>query len=220
MDVPDCYPPLRLNVCPRCEYSLTAHPPAGVCPECGRAYEADEIVLFGYAMGDRANRWNSRPAGLISVIAGAAVALPFIWWSIRGNPLGLTIWTFLLLSGLAADLWRRHADADGAGLVQVKLTPRGFRQGGRQPGPLPFERSDAKTLFPWSKDLKVRVNLLEAGRVQLIVARDRTRWWPGRRELVNADLAVEPGQLDAISRRISVWLGDTGRALHAPPAPN
>jgi hypothetical protein len=220
MHVSDCYPPLRLNVCPRCEYSLAAHPPSGVCPECGRAYEADEIVLYGYALGQRATGWNTRPPTIVAIVVSVGIPLMYIVMGGRSHPLAAAFAGTGVIISLAIDLWRRHAAADGAGLAQVKLSPRGFHQGARTTGPLPFAHADTAPLRPWRRDLHVRVNLLQAGRVQLIIARNPTSWWPWRREFVNADLAVEPGQLDAISRRISVWLGDTGRSLHAPPAPN
>jgi rRNA maturation endonuclease Nob1 len=33
----------NLLVCPGCEYSLENSKESGVCPECGRAYDMDEV---------------------------------------------------------------------------------------------------------------------------------------------------------------------------------
>lgn len=219
-DVPECYPPLRLNVCPRCEYALSAHPPQGVCPECGRAYDdAEEIVLYGYATSGQMTGGTAKAFSRFAVAVNTAFVVGvLLYMASNGSRTNAAIWLFVLVVSLSSDLWRRLAAAKGLPLLQVKLTPRGFRQGKRGLGPCPFERNDAAPLHPWSAGLQVRFNFIESGRVQVVIAGEPAPWLPWRGEHVNAEVAVEPGQLQAIRGRIAKWLGDASRAQGGPPA--
>ena len=39
---------LRLEVCPGCAYLLAGLPAEGACPECGRVYDRQSVVLYGW----------------------------------------------------------------------------------------------------------------------------------------------------------------------------
>ena len=55
---------LRTTHCAECGYSLRELPERGRCPECGRGYTSEELVLFGWACGKLANLTNSSWTGI------------------------------------------------------------------------------------------------------------------------------------------------------------
>jgi hypothetical protein len=197
--------PYRLLACPRCEYSLAAHPPAGTCPECGRIYSADEFVLYGYGMGERKNARNARPDSTKSLIVSGIVVVIVLF--IYGRSLSRLSFPFYLVivgSSFAIQLWRRFTE-EGQGVVQLRLTPNGFRQGARQSGPIPFERNDRAALRPWRRKLDARVQMLNAGRAEIMIKAKRP-WWMPTREYLHADVALEAEHVHELRKRMDAWI--------------
>src|SRR5205085_1891838 len=59
--------PLRLSACPNCDYSLTTLPPEGVCPECGRPYDQQFIILAGRGRGRFETSWRTSMVVIVAI---------------------------------------------------------------------------------------------------------------------------------------------------------
>ena len=121
--------PLRPEACPACGYLLQGLPPEGRCPECGRCYDQETIILYGWARGTHANALTSRGAVAVGMLmlmsAGtlAAILNP-------ASPGSMKLAMLAFLGGLTVTvLWkRRTVAANQPGLVQVHLSGTGCFQ--------------------------------------------------------------------------------------------
>jgi hypothetical protein len=200
---------LRANACPRCDYSLIGLPVIGICPECGRPYDDASVFLYGHALGQRANAWSRRPMRpkeLVWSSVGTAVFLAFLMLH-RIHDSIFTIYMLCMIGGPTLVSVLRSRSDIGSGVVQVKLTRKGFHQGTRQLGPIPFERCDEAELIPWNKASVVQLSG-GGSRLRIKIAPNYL-WWKlqARREYVNADVACTPVQLEALRERIAAWRG-------------
>src|SRR5437763_16523008 len=113
------------TACPRCDYSLLGLPAIGVCPECGRTYDAQSVYLYGYAVGQRANAWSRRPMRAREQVSSAVVALGILGFFMvrRHHDMFFMLYVICMIGGpILIALLRSHSDL-GSGVVQVKLTP-------------------------------------------------------------------------------------------------
>jgi hypothetical protein len=200
--------PLRLKVCPRCDYSLLGLPAVGACPECGRPYDQLGVYLYGEAAGNHRRSWTNVPRKRSSLIWQGLFIDTFCGFFLWQNAWHhVRIFSFFLpaqfMIPFAIVLWRSFSD-QGSGIIQVKLTPDGVRQGIRGLGPFPYEKCDTRQLIPWQKIHFVELKRIKDGRVQVRM-NSIGRWWQYRREYVNAYVHCTPQELEALKVRVDQW---------------
>jgi hypothetical protein len=209
MDIADDNPhPLRPHICPRCEYSLQAHPPKGICPECGYEYDDETVFLYGDALGEKSWFWNAPPissaklaiAGMLLPIA-AAILMAAVAPLCGFLPLILVV--YLMLAFIARG--SRRILAGDLPTVQVKLGLGGFRQGNRQFGPMPFARN-LKRRIPWHRARSIRLELLPGDQIRLLITPANWSFTPYQ-EYVHAILHCTPAQAAELQNRVEQWWG-------------
>jgi hypothetical protein len=194
--VPD---PLKLQECPACHYSLRGLGDAGVCPECGRAFDDNTVVLHGYARGSFAHVGNARPWVALVLALIPAVHL----FNLVNNPSGGRRWVFAfvvvwILFLLWALVRRRQLEAPAP--AQIHLSAEGCRQ-------FDVARAEAglaQPPTPWSKIEKVVVEPVWENRVRIKLV-ERTPWWKLEAARVDAEIPGGPDLLAALDARVRYW---------------
>jgi hypothetical protein len=214
-NLPQTERPLRLKVCPRCDYSLTGLPAVSTCPECGRPYDQLGVYLYGDAAGTRLRPWSSRPQKRRYLLWRVLLFLPIcclLLWHRSWHQ--MRFFSFFQLTQFmipfAIILWRSLSDS-GSGVVQVKLTPDGVLQGVRGLGPIPYEKIDDGKLIPWEKIKSVRLKPLKNEQASIRLTSSNS-WWQLTREYVNANVRCTSAELDALIERIAQWRSAAGCA--------
>jgi hypothetical protein len=202
--------PLRLEVCPRCDYSLTGLAAVGVCPECGREYDQFSVFLYGEPAASELDAWGRQPTWWRSSLIGtgcvALLGFMFLSWTRYWGRLSIVELFLIAIFGLGfvLQLWSATRDRVWA-LTQVMLSPDGVRQAVRGPGPIPYELADQFVVFPWRAVRSVRLKRVSGDQILLTIT-SSMRWWEyGRVYYVNAKLRCTPAQADALELRISQW---------------
>ncbi len=200
--------PLRPVVCPRCEYALAGLPATGVCPECGRAYGATEVVLYGYMAGRQfRQRKELSRQGLVWAWAVGAIGVGIdLASNFRRAPFGIRFIPWHMLGpAMCLVIFTRQAVANrGSGLLQVRLGPDGVRQGTRGLGVIPYEKADAVPPTPWSDVRRVTTDVLPDGWLKITA----TAAEPGVRitqQPVNATVRCSRDALPPLRDRIAGW---------------
>jgi hypothetical protein len=116
--------PLRLGSCPACEYPLVALPPAGVCPECGRAYDQRFVVLSGQGRGAYDTLAGGTWRGLVA--AGITLGMALMWGAASG-PAGYIAYGFMGVCMIGIQLYAR-VFSPRVPRMQLWLSPDGAAQ--------------------------------------------------------------------------------------------
>jgi hypothetical protein len=118
---------LPLEACPGCDYALAGLPAEGVCPECGRAYDQETIVLYGRAGGAHANLANSTKRLLVVQIVSIGFILACVWFVRYGRQWWWILAAFAAVAYFSAVIARRRAGRRG-GMAQVRMNVAGCLQ--------------------------------------------------------------------------------------------
>jgi hypothetical protein len=121
--------PLRLDRCPDCGYLLIGLPEQGICPECGFAYSADMIVLYGWPVRGGLSSIMT-PRGLPPDVSPMALVMlvAFLIMMIATYGALFLLSTLLVATPIvgAIVLWRKSRRGDMPGPMQLRLTPKGY----------------------------------------------------------------------------------------------
>jgi hypothetical protein len=155
--------PLRLDRCPDCGYLLTGLPAEGLCPECGFAYNAEMIVLYGWAGEVRRTQANQRPGRWLTILVWvkALLIVGVVWYPfvVRRDP--TIAWMASIITLIAVHtIYRRHRLLrEGLAPVQLRLFPDGFAQ---------RDGIGGVRLRPWRRGRHLRVQGVSAGRINRV----------------------------------------------------
>ncbi len=192
--------PLRLDRCPDCGYLLTGLPEEGICPECGFAYNAEMIVLYGWGSGQRANITNARGwrvivFGLLGCVWALQMLLPGTVMLVLYRDWRNMLWVLGMFVGLTWALmrrWRRNRQ-DAPAPVQVRLCPWGLAQRNGI-GPVKLRQ--------WRRNTRLR--LLRSGH-QLYRIAENVSFWSWSFHLVDTEFECDSRVAERIAGKINTW---------------
>lgn len=197
----------RLTHCPACGYRLDGLPAEGVCPECGRGYDQNEIVLYGTALGqyvsvESASRGRAVVGTLISAVMAVFIGLFWVNLNRKLFPLAALFWIVSLI-GFGIGLWRRWT-CDMPGPIQVRFNEKGVWQSGGS-----TQQPAEPRWTSWNRVGRIELEARPGDRCQVRILRP---FWTlsGHTVPVDAEVNCSPAQLAALRRRIEEW-----RSSHA-----
>jgi hypothetical protein len=116
-------PPRFVERCPDCGYPFTGLPVEGNCPECGEAYDANTIILFGRGRGFHANLHAGNTRAILFWLPFCIPAINLLNAEVRQRLLfTLLVGPLLVLAQLVKVLLARR---EGLPAVQVWLDRTG-----------------------------------------------------------------------------------------------
>lgn len=116
----------RLWACPECQYSLESLPAAGVCPECGRAYDTTFIVLQD-DVGAESEPARRRARRRVMEVVLVAFMLFWVAWVYRQRAWTMVIWMLPAIAIWAVMAWNQVWTPLRA-RTQLWLSPLGAEQ--------------------------------------------------------------------------------------------
>ena len=204
---------LRLERCAGCGYQLAGLPADGLCPECGHAYAADDVVLRGWACGSRASiATGNRRVVFVWIVFGLLnMTYPLMSAVLRGW------WTFFIIMAIAwltltgISIWLRWRDPE-AGPIEVHFSRAGFRQ---VDGPDALYRPE---YVPWDQADSVEITPARGrrdGERWRIRMRKQVPWWKPSTDPLYVEVTCTPAQAEGLQERITAWrAGSCGLSNH------
>jgi hypothetical protein len=117
---------LPLESCPDCDYALAGLPAEGVCPECGRAYDQETVVIFGLGAGVHASLAHTPRRHAVAQII-CAIVCPFAIWFAANRRAWVLVAAAAVAAYFAVEITRRYTSRRGA-LAQVRVNVAGCVQ--------------------------------------------------------------------------------------------
>jgi len=189
--------PLRLSHCIECGYSLNGLPDAGACPECGRLYDQETVVLHGWARGSHANLANASPRIFL------LICIPLLMFLV-GQMLPMLVgrgsrWPLIIpLAIIGLLLWRRWSSPLPT-LLQVNLSGAGCVEIDH------VSLRRARGLTPWTKLDRIDIEELDGDRHRLRVGKHANWFGLAPALTVDAEVKCSPAQARALRDRIALW---------------
>lgn len=148
--------------CGECGYELTGLAESGKCPECGTAFRAGEMVMFGWS---EAGNLSTVPPGTLGWMIGsylASLCLGLIMMGAIESWLGLAGVLIAASLVLVRVLQRYWLWQDSPGPIQARFGPAGF---GSRVG------FGGLKLTPWTVDDCVLADAYDADRLRIVIFR-------------------------------------------------
>lgn len=153
------------RICGNCGYRLIGLPRSGICPECGQQYEADELVIPGWAAGPHV-RLTTAPPRRVWRIALCSTGCFWMWAvnELLAHHAGLAL-GFVAVGAvtLGWGLYRRRKLINDFGCTShLRISPRGLAQ---------REGFGPAKLVPWLRGLQITLAPEGKGMYMLAVSR-------------------------------------------------
>ncbi len=206
--IPPTVDPLRLSHCGGCGYALNGLPDVGVCPECGKPYDQETVVLHGWARGSHANLAN---ASSRSCSGFASDGLNHF-----GLPIAHDGWEETQLD--AADPVDTERPLALAALDESAAMPPASP---RQPAgcveidqvALNAALTRKRQLTPWTQLDRIEIDRIDGERHRLRIGK-RPNWFGLAPALaVDAEVQCTDEQAEALYRRIIAWRDDAAACV-------
>jgi hypothetical protein len=214
-ELPAAHEGVGAPLCPACGYVLVGLPRRGICPECGRAYAEDLIVLHGYARGMGADASTGRPKSLVwfGLLAAFQVAA-FLPQS------GLEVWAFVVfvIVSFGLKLWGRRSPTH-PGTVQARFNRHGCVQHRNPLDPM-YRMAITLLLVAWSVFWVAQLPNLSAMPIAvwvffafLFLVVLPIAWWQHRRQRAAAKRGLLDDLTDDQHRALPTSWRDTGQIV-------
>lgn len=196
--------PLRLSHCVGCAYALNGLPEVGVCPECGKPYGQETIVLYGWARGSHANIANASPRIVFWVcIPMGMIILGYLLPMIFGRKPSWALLIPLIPIGLL--LWQRWTNPLPC-LLQVRACPAGCVEIDHVALNAALKRK--LSVAPWGQLDRIEIDRINGERYRLRIGK-RPNWFGLAPALtVDAEVQCTDVQAEALRRRLIAWRED------------